>query len=431
MSRCSDFSEVMWFVETGELPDGRHTPLSCLSCKRQMDDYVRIRSALRGLGEVAGVRPSELELDRKESSSPHNTHEWAPTQDWFHNIQHSAPEAAEVLALARQARKFFLSNWAEATRLATEAVARSASLLEPKEPAGRALTRVARAEAVTALGICDTFNDRLEQGHLGLVRSLQLWEEIGDPLGIGNTRHNLAIACMKRKVLPEAEFHARQAVTELLLIGQTPDAAKARNTLAIILGYQGRKAASKKEFREAMLSFRLLKMHAEWAMAAVSLARTQLVQDDQDTAIQLTTEAEPILIEQGYLMEAARCAWLRGSLQLGRQGELAIGLETLATARDSLLSHGMWLEPAVILCEAAVALLNAGRRAEALAMMEQVQGIVPADQANQWVLDALSELRGEFEHASNPRLINVFQGLAAQLQRLDAPAPPMDNSTIN
>lgn len=341
--------------------------------------------------------------------------------------QADSPAAMQALALTRAARAEFQRDWPRARELAERARAIAVNLGEGTTPAMRALIRMAKAETASVLGNCLINLDHLNEGEVLIREALFLFEESGDVLAAGRTRINLTHALVMRRALAEAMECARTAAEELNLIGEPLWTARARHALAVVLFDLQRQEEAEIQFNAVQSEYGREGLYIERAMVLVTLGKMALDRKRYIEASEHARHSEALLSWAGNRADAARSRWLAGSTRLA-MGQPAEGLRDLDDAAARLLALGLWIEPALIRCEQATALLGAGDLSSARQRLREIAVIVPADDDNGWVREAVNALENDLETHSADRLLGTIQLLT---NRLKAPASPAASGVLN
>jgi tetratricopeptide (TPR) repeat protein len=251
--------------------------------------------------------------------------------------------------------------------------------------------------------------------------SIQLWESLGDPVGLGGALSDLAVAWSMKGDLEQAEAAARAAYQNFSSVCQELEAAKARHVLAMVLMDRGRFAEAKAEIQQVIPVYRKRARLTDLAMAHQIEGSVALQMGDAAFAAAAAAQAGTVFAKMENALDGARCTWLLGRAQIAGAGGLAQGLASLEKARRVFSGAGLWIESAMILCQAGGALVAAGDRTAARGRLEELERQLPADQANAWVSDAARALRERLAGGDEASLSAEFHRLADALQRLHAP----------
>jgi tetratricopeptide (TPR) repeat protein len=414
-SPCPSYDDLIRFADNGgnEAIAG-HDPGACASCGKHLREYDELRAALRELRGLEDYSAATL----RENAAP--THappaRTAPPDD----------EAGRVLDAVARARGHYHADWGEAKRLAETAWRAARALPAPGNPGQRIRRDLAAAEASRTLGTVQTRTSQLEEGIALLETSIDLWETLGEPVGLGCARSDLAVALSLRGDLARAESAARAGIDALGSVGQTFELAKARHILALVLLDRREFSAAKAEIQQAIPVYRRLEKLNELAMAYQIEGSVALETGDAASAAGSAAQAQLIFTRLGNALDGARARWLLGRAQIAGAGNVPVGLANLELARRHFSAEGLWIEAAMILCQAGRALLERGDRPAARTRLEALQLQLPADQANSWVSDAARTLRERLADGDMAELSVEFESLTKSLEQLHASPVPQD-----
>ena len=411
--RCPDYAGLL--RQLIERPDDA-ADAHCQRCEERMHELRAIFSALKPLG--IELQPSPMERDTDLIDRIIGAARTA---------QSGAPEARRALALAAAARELFRRDWTRARDLAAAAHEISLRLTAQATPAERALTRMARADCADTLGYCLVHLDQVREGERLIREAIESFDEAGDLLASGRARIHLMKALVWRKATEEAEQCAHSAIADLDEIGETLWAARARHCLAVTLYDVQRFSEAEQQFQAVQAVYRQEELPEEEAMVQVTLGKIALNTGHAAVALEKAQAAEALLHWAGNKADAARSRWLAGSARVAL-GDLAAGLNDLDDAATRLLALALWIEPALIRCEQAAALLNAGDDRTARIRLREIASLCPADEGNDWVRAALLAQEQGLQAPSAEQLRGVIRLLT---DRLPLPAAAVEQGTVH
>ncbi len=410
-SACPPYDDLIGYADTGACEKlAGHDPKKCQVCGKHLREYDEIRGALR---ELQGLEDYSAESLREGDGSDR-------TPAMRVAVRIPTDSASRVLEMAVEARNHFHTDWGGAMIIAENAWQAACVLPVPQNRAGRSRHLLAEAEVLSALGISQTRNNRVEEGIVTLIDAAGHWEKLGEPAGLGSTLTNLAYSFIENKNLLQAEETIRTAIATLETIQQEFELAKAHHMLAGVLLNLGRFEAAKREIQEAVSIYMRKGNRNELAMALQIEGLIALEMGNPAAAAAAASQAAGVFGRLGNGLDEARCIWLLGRTQIAGAGDRAEGLANLERARRRFFSEGLWIEAGMILCQAGQALIEGGDRVAARTRLDELERQMPADRANAWVSEAARKLRERLADGDVASLSAEFGRLADALERLSA-----------
>jgi len=234
-----------------------------------------------------------------------------------------------------------------------------------------------QANVLNNIGIVRRKDGRYAEALRAHAKALAIRERIGDPLGIGTSRNNLAQIELARGALEEAEADFTAALKRWSAIGYAAGIALARTGLGITAVRRGEAQTGRRELQRAIdewgqLGSRTYQSETERYLAEASLSSDAAAALDWATRAVATAQAVQALDQEGIALQVL------GTVHASR-GEIPDSLAALERSREILRGTSERHELARTLAGLARALraLPPGdaRRAEADPLVLEAAGI--------------------------------------------------------